>query len=159
MLHEERNILSNKYFERENPRLKNYDYTSGGYYFITICTKEKIHYFGEIIDGIMQYSDIGKIANEGIKKINNVYKFIQLDKYTIMPNHIHIILVLENETAISVSRVIKQYKEYITKQIKESIWQKSYYDHIIRNEKDYLRIWKYIDENILKWNLDKYYTS
>ena len=159
MLHRERNTLNNKYFERENPRLRNYDYTSDGYYFITICTKEKIHYFGEIVDGIMQYSDIGKVANEGIKKINDVYKFIQLDKYTIMPNHIHIILILKKETEISVSRVIKQYKEYITNQIKESIWQKSYYDHIIRNEKDYLRIWKYIDENILKWNLDKYYTS
>ena len=74
-----------------------------------------------------------------------------------MPNHIHMILVTQKEAPISVSRVIKQYKEQITKQINESIWQKSYYDHIIRSEEDYLKIWKYIDENMLKWDLDKYY--
>ena len=88
----------------------------------------------------MQYNDIGQVANECIKKINDIYKSIKLEKYIIMPNHIHMILIVGKETTISVARVIKQYKEYITKQIKESIWQKSYYDHIIRNEKDYLRI-------------------
>ena len=98
----------------------------GGYYFITICTRDKT---------------------------------IKLDKLVIMPNHIHMILIIDKETSVTVSRVIKQFKEYITKQIGESIWQKSYYDHIIRNEKDYLRIWKYIDENILKWSLDKYYSE
>lgn len=157
VLHKERNILSNKYFKRKNPRLKYYDYTLSGYYFITICTKEKKHYFGEIANGIMQYKDVGKIANECIEKINDIYKSIKLDKYIIMPNHIHMILIVEKETTTPISRAIKQYKEYITKRIKEHIWQKSYYDHIIRNEKDYLRIWKYIDENILKWELDKYY--
>ena len=158
MLHKERNILNNRYFERKNPRLKDYNYKLRGYYFITICTKEKVHYFGEIVDGEMQYNDIVKVANECIKKINDIYKSIKLEKYIIMPNYIHMILIVGKETTISVARVIKQYKEYITKQIKESIWQKSYYDHIIRNEKDYLRIWKYIDENILKWDLDKYYS-
>lgn len=158
MLRKERSILNNIYFKRKNPRLKDYDYTLSGYYFITICTKEKKHYFGEISNGIMQYKDIGKIANEFIKKIDDIYKSIKLDKYIIMPNHIHMIIIVE-ETSIQISRVIKQYKGYITKQIKEPIWQKSYYDHVIRNEKDYLRIWKYIDENILKWELDKYYDS
>ena len=60
--------MNNKYFERKNPRLKNYDYTQNGYYFITICTKEKVHYFGKIADEIMQYSDIGKIAIDCIEK-------------------------------------------------------------------------------------------
>ena len=60
---------------------------------------------------------------------------------------------------LTISRIIKQYKEWITKTTKKSIWQKSYYDHIIRNEKDYYRIWKYIDENELKWSLDKYYSE
>ena len=157
MLHRERNILNNKYFERQNPRLRNYKYTSGGYYFITICTKEKKNYLGEITEGKMTYSHIGKTANSSIEKIEDIYKTIKLDKFVIMPNHIHMILIIDKETPISISRVIKQYKEYITKQIGESIWQKSYYDHIVRNEKDYFRIWKYIDENILKWDLDQYY--
>ena len=69
------------------------------------------------------------------------------------------IIIIDKETDLTVSRIIKQYKEWITKTIKKSIWQKSYYHHIIRNEKDYYRIWKYIDENELKWSLDKYYSE
>jgi len=152
-------MLNNKYFERKNPRLKEYDYTLGGYYFITICTKDKLHYFGEVSDKKMQLNDIGKLAQKSIRKMEEIYKTIKLDKFVVMPNHLHMIIIIDKETEISISRIIKQYKEYITKQIGESIWQKSYYDHIIRNEKDYFRIWKYIDENILKWSLDKYYSE
>lgn len=149
--------MNNIYFERKNPRLKDFDYTLGGYYFITICTKNKAHYFGEIMNEEMKINDIGKLAYNCIEKIEEIYKTVKIDKFVVMPNHIHMIMIINKETEISIYRVIKQYKEYITKQIKESIWQKSYYDHIIRNEKDYLRIWQYIDENILKWSLDKYY--
>ena len=150
MLHKERNKLSNNDFTRKNPRLTDYDYSVGGYYFITICTKDKIHYFGEIAKEEMQLNDIGKLAQSSIEKIEKIYKTIKVDKFVVMPNHIHMIVIIDRETALSIPRIIKQYKEYITKQIGESIWQKSYYDHIIRNEKDYLRIWQYIDENILK---------
>ena len=149
--------MNNIYFERKNPRLKDFDYTLGGYYFITICTKNKAHYFGEIMNEEMKNNDIGKLAYNCIEKIEEIYKTVKIDKFVVMPNHIHMIMIINKETENSIYRVIKQYKEYITKQIKESIWQKSYYDHIIRNEKDYLRIWQYIDENILKWSLDKYY--
>lgn len=149
--------MNNNFLKRRNPRLKNYNYALEGYYFITICTKEKHHFFGEIIEEKMQYNRIGRIANNSIERIEEIYKTLKLDKYVIMPNHIHMILIIDKETSISIPRVIKQYKEYITKQIGESIWQKSYYDHIIRNEKDYSRIWQYVDNNILKWSLDKYY--
>ena len=159
MLHKERNKLSNNNFTRKNPRLKDYDYTLGGYYFITICTKDKTHYFGEIINEEMNLNDVGKLAYNCIEKIEEIYKTVKIDKFVIMPNHIHMIVIIDRETVLSIPRIIKQYKEYITKQIGESIWQKSYYDHIIRNEKDYLRIWQYIDENILKWSLDKYYNE
>ena len=119
--------------------------------------KREKSFFGEIIEEKMQYNRIGRIANNSIERIEEIYKTIKLDKYVIMPNHIHMILIIDKETTTSIPRVIKQYKEYITKQIGESIWQKSYYDHIIRNEKDYSRIWQYVDNNILKWSLDKYY--
>ena len=151
--------MENKYFVRKNPRLTEYDYTIGGYYFITICTKDKKYYFGEIRDEKMQLNKIGKIAYKNIEKIKEIYKTINIDKYVIMPNHIHLILVIDKETNLSISNIIKKYKEWLTKQIGESIWQKSYYDHIIRNEKDYLRIWKYVDENVLKWSFDKYYSE
>lgn len=139
--------MNNNYFERKNPRLKDYDYTSGGYYFITICTKDRRHYFGEIAEGKIQFSNIGKIANQNIDKLETINKAIKIDKYVIMPNHIHLILIINKETNLLIPNIIKKYKEWVTKDIKQSIWQKSYYDHIIRNEKDYLRIWQYIDEN------------
>jgi len=159
VLHKKGNILNNNYFVRKNPRLKNYAYTTTGYYFITICTKDKIHYFGEISKEKMQFNDVGELAYGNIEKLEDIYKTIKIDKFAVMPNHIHMILIIDKETKLTIPRIIKQYKEWITKQIGEHIWQKSYYDHIIRNEKDYLRIWKYIDENILKWNLDKYYNE
>ena len=151
--------LYSKYFVRKNPRLKDYDYTLGGYYFITICTKDKIHYFGEISNNKMQFNNLGKLVYDNIENLEKIYKTIKIDKFIVMPNHIHMIIIIERETEVSIYRVIKQYKEWITKQIGKSIWQKSYYDHIIRNEKDYFRIWQYIDENILKWSLDKYYSK
>lgn len=159
MLHKERNKLDNNYFKRKNPRLKDYNYTLVGYYFITICTENKIHYFGEIVEEKMQLNEIGKLAYSNIENLEKIYNTIKIDKFIVMPNHIHMIIIIKKETDLTVSRIIKQYKEWITKTIKKFIWQKSYYDHIIRNEKDYYRIWKYIDENELKWSLYKYYSE
>ena len=158
MLHERRK-LDKAYFKRKNPRLKDYDYTLGGYYFITICTADKKHYFGKIVEDKIQLSEIGKLAYNNIENLEKIYNVIKIDKFVVMPNHIHMILIIDKETDLTLSRIIKQYKEWITKTIMKPIWQKSYYDHIIRNEKDYYRIWKYIDENELKWSLDKYYSE
>ena len=159
MLHKERNNLEKNYFTRKNPRLRDYNYALGGYYFITICTENKKSFFGEIVEDKIQLNEIGKLAYGNIEKLEEIYNTIKIDKFVVMPNHIHMILIIDKETDLTVSRIIKQYKEWITKTIKKSIWQKSYYDHIIRNEKDYYRIWKYIDENELKWSLDKYYNE
>ncbi len=159
MLHKERDNLESNYFKRKNSRLKDYDYTLGGYYFITICTDDKKHIFGEIVEDKIQLNEIGKLAYKNIENLENVYDTVNVDKFVVMPNHIHMIIIIEKETNLTISRIIKQYKEWITKTIKQPIWQKSYYDHIIRNEKDYYRIWKYIDENELKWSLDKYYNE
>ena len=158
MLHERRK-LDKTYFKRKNPRLRDYDYTLSGYYFITICTDDKKHIFGEIVEDKIQLNEIGNLAYSNIENLEKIYNTIKIDKFVVMPNHIHMIIIIEKETNLTISRIIKQYKEWITKTIKKSIWQKSYYDHIIRNEKDYYRIWKYIDENVVKWSLDKYYNE
>ena len=158
MLHE-RKKLDKTYFKRKNPRLKDYDYSLGGYYFITICTDNKKHFFGEIIEDKIQLNEIGKLVYGNIENLEKIYDTIKIDKFIVMPNHIHMIIIIDKETDLTISRIIKQYKEWITKTLKKSIWQKSYYDHIIRNEKDYYRIWEYIDENELKWSLDKYYSE
>lgn len=102
-------------------------------------------------------SEIGVVIDYEIKKLNDVYENISVDKYCIMPDHVHmIIFILPDENgrtqfAPTLSRIIKQFKGVVTKQIGFSIWQKSFNDRIIRNEKSYQEVWQYIDENPLKW--------
>jgi len=108
----------------------------------------------------IELSKTGQIVNDGINNIEAIYKTICVDKYVIMPNHIHMILVIKNGRTMrvpTISNVISQLKGYIAKQAGHPNWQKSFYDHIIRNETDHQTIWEYIENNPLKWTLDKYY--
>ena len=95
-------------------------------------------------------SKIGIVIENEIYKLNTVYENIKVDKYQIMPNHIHLIIFIYEDSngrtqfAPTISRIIKQFKGSITKQIGFSIWQKSFYDRIIRNEKEYQSVWNYI---------------
>ena len=153
--------------ERKQIRLKDYEYLNNGVYFITICTKDKKCLLGSVGATIgrqvqMVLSKYGHIVDNVILDIPNHYKNVFVDKYVIMPNHIHIILFIRNDEgramhAPTISRIIQQLKGIVTKQVGYSIWQKLFYDHIIRNEHDYQQIWKYIDDNPIKWTLDKYY--
>ena len=160
------------YPKRKSIRLKGYDYSQNGYYFITICVQnmKNILCRGEHCspenNHQFELSDIGILVDTAIRNIPKYYANVEIEKYVIMPNHLHMILVLQSNesgrtmfdpTAPTIGRIIKQMKGYITKQIGYSIWQKSYYDHIIRNESEYQKIWQYIDTNPLKWELDKYY--
>lgn len=166
---------------RKTLRLRNFDYSSNGMYFITICTYGKQNIFGSVSNGVMHLSEIGKIAEEEIAKAN--YKraehFIEISKYVIMPNHIHMIIQIFNPdlfheyqceafsapSAQSISSVVRSYKAAVTKRIHEAvssdtiyqIWQPRYYDNIIRNEKAYQKIWNYIDSNVSRWEEDKFY--
>lgn len=161
---------------RQPNRLKHYDYSQNGAYFITICTKDKQKIFWQNSDNqnpvgatrgrLWKLSDYGIIVNDAIADIPNKYNNVFVDKYVIMPNHIHMIILIDNDMnggrtlfAPTISRIIKQLKGYCTKQIGKPIWQKSFYDHIIRDPSDYQRIWQYIDTNPIKWELDEYYTE
>jgi REP element-mobilizing transposase RayT len=111
-------------------------------------------------------TEIGEVVEAAINQIPEHYPFAQVDKYVIMPNHIHLIIILSNTDthgrtlcAPTISQIMKQMKETVTKHIGFSIWQKSFHDHIIRNEPDYLRIWEYVDTNPQKWEQDCYYSK
>ena len=158
--------------KRKAIRLKNYDYASNGAYFITICVKNRENLLWNV--GATcgrpctnhELSDYGLVVNNEICKINAIYKkSVIIDKYVIMPNHIHMIIILHNEiegrpqVAPTISRIIQQYKGSVSKQIGFSMWQKLFHDHIIRNEKEYEKIWEYIDTNPLKWELDCYHVK
>ena len=157
--------VMNEQPKRKSNRIKNYDYAYPGAYFITVCTanREKIFWTdcrGELCSPAnVQLSYIGIIVDKEIQKLNTVYDAVRVDKYCIMPDHIHMILLIYTDAdgrtqfAPTISRVIKQFKGSITKQIGRPIWQKSFYDHGIRNQHDYDEIWQYIENNPLKYSL------
>lgn len=154
---------------RKNIRLKDYDYSQNGYYFVTICTIDKKHILWAnhvgAPTGRPALSDIGIIIEKAIENIPNIYENVSIDKYIIMPNHIHMIMVLQDNEdgrpmgAPTISQIINQLKGYVTKQTGYPIWQKLFYDHVIRNDKEYQEIYEYIDTNPLRWELDTYYSQ
>ena len=158
--------------KRKPTRLKNYDYSNNGYYFITICTDNRKILFGNIVgQGLapaeMKLTAFGKIASAEIQDLENRYKSVKIDKFTIMPNHIHAIVIIKNQTAgaspcPTLSDIVCTFKSLTTRKchlIKPNIkiWQTTFHDHIIRGEEDYLKIWNYIDTNPQKWKEDKFY--
>ena len=153
--------------KRKPNRLPEYDYSRAGYYFITVCTKDKepLLWLPSVgaTGGRPPRSPRGLIVEEELLHLDSVYANIRLDKFVIMPNHIHLILMIGSDgcgrpqVAPTISRVMKQFKGAVTKRAGLPLWQKSFHDHVIRNESDYLRIWQYMDTNPLKWEEDRYH--
>ncbi len=160
---------------RKNIRLTNYNYASNGRYFVTICTHNRQCILGNIVgDNLCVVpSNAHSLTEKWLKELEIKYKNITIDKYIIMPNHVHFILFI-NTTGEHIGSplhtMIQWYKTqttnaYITA-VKENqlapfhkhIWQRRYYEHIIRNEKEYQEIWQYIDTNPIKWKEDCYYS-
>ncbi|MCI8346044.1 MAG: transposase [Clostridia bacterium] len=140
-----------------------------GYYFITICTKgrkcilSKIQYNNDWnIKCKNKYCTLilteqGEIANRSIENIKLIYRNIEIKEYIIMPNHIHILLEIKDTSDNTISNIVRNLKSDISKKVGESIWQKSFYEHLIRDEKEYIQIKDYIRNNPFNWNKDKYY--
>ena len=152
--------------KRKPNRLTGYDYSQPGCYFLTICSKDREHLFGYVVGADVpigphvQLSEIGAIVEQTISQIPSV------DKYIVMPNHVHILLRLPvanngpmgtSAPTQSVPWIVRYLKRTVTMACGKTVWQRGYHDHIIRNEADYLRIWDYIDTNPAKWREDCYY--
>ena len=156
--------------KRKPTRLKGYDYSTAGAYFITICVKNRKELLSKIIvgdDALIvpknQISNYGSICDKYINNINNKYENVTVDKYVIMPNHIHLIIFLHGTMKASyptknIKDISRSFKTMVTKEIGTSIWQRSYHDHIIRDKNDYQKIWEYIDTNVQRWDKDCFYT-
>ena len=142
---------------RKRIRLKDYDYAEENIYFITICVEDRLEILGKIVEENIKLTKEGNSVKQNINKIEQIYKNIIIDEYIIMPNHIHILLWINYKSNVTISKMIKHFKTNITREIKYSIWQKSFYEHIIRNEKEYLRIKEYIKNNVVNWEKDKYF--
>jgi putative transposase len=178
---------------RRSIRLKGYDYSQAGVYFVTICVKDHACLFGTIADGKLQYNDYGQIANEFWLKISEHFSDVKLDEFIIMPNHIHGIITINNcrgevtspfsevvapnsktKTAqkqggetpplqkFTLGQIVAYFKYQSAKRINDirnapgtPIWQRNYYEHIIRDDKELQAIQEYIRYNPLKWDEDK----
>ncbi len=159
-----------EYFpQRKRNRLPDYDYSAGGAYFITICTAGKRNLFWTVGAATGRppgnLSRCGQTAKDYIERIDEAYDHVvQVDNYVVMPNHVHLLLSVHPErlggrrvAAPTVSVVVNQLKGKISREIGSSLWQKSFHDHIVRDESDYLRIREYIDNNPSNWEDDCFY--
>ena len=154
---------------RKNQRLADYDYSQPGAYFVTVCTKDKACILSTIvgvdahIDPYLRLTKTGEIVEKYLRTIPGV------GEYVIMPNHVHMMLHISADdplqgpmwasapTQASIPSLIRSWKTLTTKEIGKSIWQRSYYDHIIRDDEDYYCRIRYIEENPKKWFYDDYY--
>jgi REP element-mobilizing transposase RayT len=154
----------NKYPVRKPTRLKEYDYSNNAYYFITICVDNKKEVFGTVKNNSMSLNEYGILVEKSLFDLTDRFSFVQIDYYVIMPNHFHCIFILENETnknKKSISEIIGAFKSITTIKLHkigliDFKWQRSFYDRIIRNEKELLNIRRYIEQNPLRWELEKH---
>ncbi len=167
-----RKVSDMDYPVRKSNRLKNYDYASPGYYFVTICAYKHKCIFSHITVGQglapaeNKLTVFGKAAEKQLLDLEKRYNCIRIDKYVIMPNHIHALIIIESNAAgasprPTLSDVVCSFKSLTTNCCKnirkiEHIFQNSYYDHIIRDESDYFEIWEYINSNPEKWSEDRF---
>ncbi len=192
------------FHHRRSIRLKGYDYSQPGLYFITICAKNRAHLFGEIVDGVMVLNAAGEIAKKYLLEIQEHFPHTKLHQFVVMPNHIHFIIEIvvgatvgannyspqqspqqsppqsprqpprqpplqsplqsskPHGTSKTVGSIVRGFKIGVTKWFRKNtdiytVWQRNYYEHIIRNEESYHRIAEYIQNNPLKWREDRYY--
>ena len=156
--------------QRKKLRLQNFDYSSAGAYFITICTKARKMLFAPVGADSISARMVERTFLETIRQYDGVDSPI----YVVMPNHFHAIITISRadmESAPTVSEIIQSFKRYstveYTKMVKDGIlppfdkqiWQRSFYDHVIRNRDDYNEIYKYIYENPMKWQFDQLYAE
>lgn len=157
--------MTNELEGRKLIRLKEYDYSNEGMYFITICTKNRECILGKIENGSVKTDPYMVLNRNGIlieselNNIHNHFRDINIDEYVIMPNHIHFILNIIKKDSITVPTIVGLFKSGVSRILEYSIWQRNYYEHIIRNEKEYYKIKKYIIENPINWVNDKLYKS
>lgn len=169
--------------DRRSIRLPHYDYSQAGAYFITLCAHERRCLFGDIVNHEVKLNNLGKIIAEEWEKTGSIREHVKLDSWVIMPNHFHAILFIhesdatyqnvykKHKTAIgpqtgSLGAIITGFKAVVTSRNnsrlfrnKQKIWQRNYWDRVIRNESELNQIREYIQNNPLRWELDKLYVE
>ena len=144
---------------RRSLRLPGYDYSQAGAYFITACTQNRVMRFGEVIDGDVRQNEMGTIVQQTWDDLPTHYHGIDLDAFIVMPNHVHGINILADESARrhAIPEIVRGFKTFSARRVNERagksgvLWQRGYYEHVIRNEKALDRIRAYIANNPARW--------
>jgi REP element-mobilizing transposase RayT len=148
---------------RHSLRLEGYDYSQNGAYFVTICTHQGVCILARVVDGRCQETRIGQIARWVWEELARHYAVI-LDEFCIMPNHVHGILFIEEGSSHGLAEIVRGFKSYSAKRINQvtksggkPVWQRNYYERVIRNERELNAVREYIRNNPMKWELDQEY--
>lgn len=173
---------------RRSIRLRGYDYSQAGMYFVTICTQGRLCLFGDVVDGAMKLNDAGRLAHEEWRNTEVMRENIALHEFIVMPNHVHGIIEIavgarctrplspraddgqgrvqlgRVQRAPTIGDVVRGYKSAVTKRVSQlherhslAVWQRNYFEHIIRDEDSYLKIAEYIQTNPQRWQMDTYH--
>ncbi|MDH4222848.1 MAG: transposase [candidate division Zixibacteria bacterium] len=162
---------------RRSIRLKDYDYSQAGRYFVTICTQNCECIFGKVVNGNMRLNKFGRVVETEWRKTPAIRNTVKLDAFIVMPNHFHGIVIIVDDVPVGATRrvaptvspilksntlgaIIGQIKSIVTKKIHRMglghfRWQRNYWEHVIRNEDKLFKIRQYIQNNPLKWHLDR----
>ena len=164
-------VINMEQHDRKPNRLANYDYGLPGSYFVTLCTHHRIPLFEmEPLVGngprAVPRPPQNLILRKGIREVQAHFSNISIDKYAIMPDHLHLIVTItEQKVGCSLPDVMQYFKSMTTNDYSRGVkagvlvpfdkklWQKSYYDHVIRNQQDYDETWRYIENNPAKWKM------
>ena len=145
---------------RKRLRLSHHDYAMPGAYFVTVCAHNRACLFGTIADGTVRLSETGTIVLRIWQKLPAHYPNVGLDEFVVMPNHLHGVVVIEKERGRPLSTLMQSFKSFATREIKAhrltdgAVWQRGYYEHVVRDEDDLTVIRQYIQDNPVKWDLD-----
>lgn len=167
----------------ESARLRDWDYSSRGWYFVTICAHGRARIFGEVVNCEVRLSRLGRIADSHLRTLPEHYSNVQVDAHVVMPNHVHAIIMIDGQhcfspdatmrlrspktsssfatpKAGSLSAIIRSYKAGVTLAcrdlgLKQSIWQSRFHDHLLRGDKVISAVREYIRNNPANWEADK----
>ena len=153
--------------QRRSIRLHDFDYSQAGAYFVTCVAHGRECLFGQVTNEEVILNRFGQIVKNAWFELPKHYRHVELDALCIMPNHIHAIIVLNEKDVVKrqpLSEVVRAFKSFSARKINEwrklpgtAVWQRNYYEHIIRNNEDYLAICGYIQNNPLNWEKDEEY--
>jgi len=161
--------------QRKSPRLKDYDYSQEGAYFVTICVQDHLSLFGNVAENVMILSNAGMMLGKFWTDLPNKFDDVHIDLWVVMPNHFHGIVIInrypQNHQQTSIPQAMQWFKTITTnayirgiksdnwQRFNKRLWQHSYHDHIIRNEPDLNRIREYVLTNPARWKADTFYDA